>query len=111
MAFKHAGSNFPQIWVSGDPTQFKSSQQQSKYSGYKVLTAFVHNQHADVLSALGETEAVTEFLGLLDKVFPPRNTRGTAQGRLATESFVKGGMMDWSQEPYIQAGCGSTEWK
>jgi monoamine oxidase len=93
------GTNFPQMWVSEAPSQFKSGQ----YGNYKVITAFVHNQNANVLSALGQEEAVRKMVALLDRIFRrPRSNAG--QEGLASEHFVKGGMMDWSQEPYIEAG-------
>lgn len=105
----YSGTNFPEMWVSANPTEFENNTEHSKT---KVITAFVHNRHADVLSGLGEDLAVQEFLGLLDRIFRRKDkktnaTDGTSSDvGLATESFVKGGMVDWSQEPYIEGGCG-----
>jgi monoamine oxidase len=88
------------LWVSAAPPEFETGE----YGNFKVVTAFVHNQHANSLSALGEEEAVNELLALLDRVFKRKGSNVASQVGLATKHFVKGGMMDWSQEPYIHGG-------
>jgi hypothetical protein len=71
-------------------------EQGSAYYNTRVVTAFVHNSSAEALSAMGEPAAVQELVKLLDAVFGDS---------LASSSFVRGRMIDWSQEPFIEGGC------
>lgn len=75
------------------------------------MTAFVHNRRAEVLSTLGEAGAIEEFLSLLDRAFPRSQSGNSSHLSLARETFIRGGLMDWSKEPYIEAGCGLSQLK
>ena len=92
-----AGTIFPEMWISGPPTpKGEESLPVNLFQSIRVITAFVHTSSADTLSAMGEEAALKELLKLLDTVFG---------GSLASNAFVKGCMVDWSQEPYIEGGC------
>lgn len=47
---------------------------------------------------MGEDAVVQELVKLLDNVFG---------GTLGSDAFVRGSMIDWSQEQYIEGGYGS----
>ena len=92
-----AGTDFPEMWISRPPTpKGEASLPVNLFQSIRVITAFVHTSSANKLSAIGEEAALQELLQLLDTVFG---------GTLASDAFVKGGMVDWSQEPYIEGGC------
>jgi monoamine oxidase len=100
-----AGTNFPEMWVSANPGQFSKGKKTQQQANWRVITAFVNNRHADVLSRMGKDATLKEMLAVLDRVFKrPRKANQTQVG-LATQHFVKGDMMDWSREPYIEGGC------
>lgn len=84
------------MWISGPPTsKDEADLPVNIFQSIRVLTAFVHTSSADTLSAMGEEAVLLELLQVLDTVFG---------GTLASDAFVKGCMVDWSHEPYIEGG-------
>lgn len=97
--YRYAGTLFPEMWICEPPSRDSDEEyEDSVDSNTRVVTVFVHNSSAEELSSMGEEQALKELVNLLDNVFG---------GTLASDSFVKGSMVDWSREPYIQGGYAS----
>lgn len=76
-----------------------------------VLQGFACAGKADDLAGLGAEAAVQVFLDQLDQIFGASDGK-CAQGLdskpgPATSAFVRGGVMDWAKEPYIEGGYSS----
>lgn len=75
-----------------------------------VLQGFACAAKADALSALGPAAAVQVFLDQLDQIFSASDAKSPAAAAAAgpaSTAFVRGGVMDWGKEPYIEGGYSS----
>lgn len=76
-----------------------------------VLQGFACAGKADELSGLSPEAAVQVFLDQLDQIFGPSDGKATqgSDGKPgpASAAFVRGGLMDWAKEPFIEGGYSS----
>lgn len=105
---------FPEIWAprcdGGAENGASVAEVHSSTAPVHVLTAFVCASKADALSRVGPEAAVQKLLAQLDLVFRQHQSgHSTVEESVgpATAAFVRGGMVDWSKEPFIEGGYSS----